>query len=77
VVLAATEWPEAVGQRGASGTADLARLLFSEYVLPLEIVSVLLLAAVIGGIFVAKREEQPEQSIVARPPVGQERELDT
>ena len=39
-----------VGDR-ASSTA-----LFSDFVLPFEIVSVLLLAAVIGGVFLAKRE---------------------
>jgi len=32
-------------------------LLFNQYVLPFEIVSVLLLAAVIGGVFLAKRDE--------------------
>ncbi len=37
-------------------TPDLARALFSDWVLPFEIVGVLLLAAVIGGIFLAKRE---------------------
>ena len=34
----------------------LARLLFNSYILPFEVVSVLLLMAVIGGIFLAKRE---------------------
>jgi NADH:ubiquinone oxidoreductase subunit 6 (subunit J) len=75
-VLASTDW-QALGVPAASGTADLARLLFRDYVLPFEIVSVLLLAAVIGGIFIARREQQPEQSIVARGPVGQERESGT
>ena len=37
-------------------TDDVARLLFSDFVLPFEVVSVLLLAAVIGGVFLAKRE---------------------
>ncbi len=40
-------------------TESLARLLFGEYVLPFEVVSVLLLAAVIGGVFIAKREDKP------------------
>jgi NADH:ubiquinone oxidoreductase subunit 6 (subunit J) len=53
----ATDWGE-VGQRLTTGTDDLARLLFNEYVLPLEIVSVLLLAAVIGGVYLAKREDR-------------------
>ena len=39
-----------------TGTAILAQVLFDQFVLPFEIVSVLLLAAVIGGIFLAKRE---------------------
>ena len=33
------------------------QVLFQQYVLPFEIVSVLLLAAVIGGVFLAKREQ--------------------
>ena len=38
-------------------TNDLAHLLFDRYVLAFEAVSVLLLAAVIGGVFLAKREK--------------------
>jgi len=38
-------------------TKDLANLLFGNYVLAFEAVSVLLLAAVIGGVFLAKREK--------------------
>jgi NADH:ubiquinone oxidoreductase subunit 6 (subunit J) len=37
-------------------TDALSQLLFHDFVLPFEIVSVLLLAAVIGGVFLAKRE---------------------
>lgn len=55
--VTATDWGN-VGQRVATGTNDLARLLFSDYVLPLEIVGVLLLAAVIGGVYLAKREDR-------------------
>ena len=32
------------------------QVLFRDFVLPFEVVSVLLLAAVIGGIYLAKRE---------------------
>ena len=53
--VASTDWLEA-GQRVRLGTSELARVLFQDYVLPFEIVSVLLLAAVIGGVFIAKRE---------------------
>ena len=46
------------GRASASGVAtdELVRVLFNDYVLPFEIVGVLLLAAVIGGVFLAKRE---------------------
>ena len=55
--VTATDWGEA-GARIATGTQALARLLFTDYVLPLEVVSVLLLAAVIGGVYLAKREDR-------------------
>jgi NADH-quinone oxidoreductase subunit J len=73
IVLSATQWPSETGRHEASSAPDLARLLFSEYVLPFEVVSVLLLAAVIGGIFVAKREDRPGERVTvatARGPVG-------
>lgn len=57
VVVASTAW-SAEAVRLASRTDDVARLLFDEYTLPFEAVSVLLLAAVIGGIFLAKREDR-------------------
>jgi len=37
-------------------TADLGRLLFTQYVLPFEIVSVLLLVAMVGVILLSKRD---------------------
>ena len=37
-------------------TKALATALFAEYTLPFEVVSVLLLSAVVGGVFLAKRE---------------------
>jgi len=55
VTLTATDWG-AVGTRIHTATDDLARVLFADYVLAFEVVSVLLLAAVIGAIYVAKRE---------------------
>jgi NADH:ubiquinone oxidoreductase subunit 6 (subunit J) len=56
VTVAATGWG-AAGERIHTDTDALASLLFRDYVLPFEVVSVLLLAAVIGGVFLAKREE--------------------
>ncbi len=55
VVVASTDWGE-TGRRIATNANDLAQTLFTDYTLPFEIVSVLLLAAVIGGVFLAKRE---------------------
>jgi NADH-quinone oxidoreductase subunit J len=40
----------------AGGTADLGRLLFTNYLLPFEILSVLLLVAMLGVILLSKKE---------------------
>ncbi len=58
LAVSATDWGE-VGTRVRLATDTLAQVLFRDYVLPFEVVSVLLLAAVIGGIFIAKREDEP------------------
>ena len=50
-----TTWPSG-GQRLWTATADVAHLLFRDYVLPFEAVSVLLTAAVVGGVYLARRE---------------------
>ena len=55
VAAAGTDWG-AVGAAVVSTSGDIANLLFDNYVLAFEAVSVLLLAAVIGGVFLAKRE---------------------
>lgn len=57
LVVLYTDWPAEGRQGTAAATIAVAQLLFSEYVLAFEVVSVLLLAAVIGGVFLAKREE--------------------
>src|SRR5690348_9116453 len=55
LAIAATDWGEAT-ERVRVATDALSKVLFDQYVLPFEIVSVMLLAAVIGGVFLAKRE---------------------
>jgi NADH:ubiquinone oxidoreductase subunit 6 (subunit J) len=55
VAVSATDWGE-LTRRTRLGTSVLSRILFEQFVFPFEIVSVLLLAAVIGGVFLAKRE---------------------
>jgi NADH-quinone oxidoreductase subunit J len=55
LAIVATDWGEEAA-RVAVDTRDMAITLFTSFVFPFEIVSVLLLAAVIGGVFLAKRE---------------------
>jgi NADH-quinone oxidoreductase subunit J len=55
LAVAATDWGEAAN-RIRLATKDMSAALFNDFVLPFEIVSVLLLAAVIGGVYLAKRE---------------------
>ncbi len=62
IAVSATGWPVAAGPMKVASDA-LAKLLFSDYVLPFEVVSVLLLAAVVGGIFLAKREDLEAPSL--------------
>jgi NADH:ubiquinone oxidoreductase subunit 6 (subunit J) len=55
LTVTATDWG-AVAERARNVTSTVARTLFDKFVLPFEVVGVLLLAAVIGGVFLAKRE---------------------
>ena len=55
LAIGATDWGEAA-KRVRLTAEDLSAVLFDKFVLPFEIVSVLLLAAVIGGVYLAKRE---------------------
>lgn len=43
-------------------TEDIGRAIFSNYVLPFEVVSVLLLAALVGAIVIARRDVAPPTS---------------
>jgi NADH-quinone oxidoreductase subunit J len=76
--VTATDWGE-VGERLRTTTDQLATILFNEYVLPFEVVSVLLLAAVIGGVFLARRDPgagdqgSPSASPGGRPVEGPQR----
>lgn len=61
VAVVATDW-------GATATViwtrtdELARVLFGDYLFAFEIVGVLLLAAVVGAVFLAKRERSAEDA---------------
>jgi NADH-quinone oxidoreductase subunit J len=60
ITILATTWP-AAGGRLVTATADVAHLLFNGYVLPFEVVSVLLTAAVVGAVYLARREAGPRE----------------
>jgi NADH-quinone oxidoreductase subunit J len=55
LAVSATDWGE-LAERIRLPTDRMSLVLFEQFVFPFEIVSVLLLAAVIGGVFLAKRE---------------------
>ena len=55
----------------AGKTMDIGRAMYSEYLLPVEIVGVLLMMAVIGAVILARRLAQPQLELV----VDKEREL--
>lgn len=64
-----TQWPLRVAERLWSATTEIALLLFADslYVLALQVIAVLLTAAVIGGVFLAKREDVPDPGTRERP----------
>lgn len=55
LAVSSTDWG-ALEERVRVATASMSEVLFTDFVFPFEIVSVLLLAAVIGGVYLAKRE---------------------
>jgi NADH-quinone oxidoreductase subunit J len=59
---------------GPSRTADVGTALFRDFVLPFEVVSVLLLAALVGAIVIARKEEAPEAPPEKRVPLVGRRE---
>jgi NADH-quinone oxidoreductase subunit J len=61
LAVVATDW-SALPARFETLTQKLAEVLFADWILAFEIVGVLLLAAVVGGVFLAKREREHEQS---------------
>jgi NADH:ubiquinone oxidoreductase subunit 6 (subunit J) len=75
VTIVNTSWPLAVGEVIWAATEDVARLMFEDplYVLALQVIAVMLTAAVVGGVFLAKREEAPDPGQASRAelePIG-------
>jgi NADH:ubiquinone oxidoreductase subunit 6 (subunit J) len=70
-----TDWPLRVAERLWSSTTDIALLLFNDalYVLALQVIALLLTAAVVGGVFLAKREDAPDPGERLRPELGRGR----
>jgi NADH:ubiquinone oxidoreductase subunit 6 (subunit J) len=60
--VAYTTWPLAMPAPIEQGARDVALLLFNDYILAFEAISLLLLAAVIGGIYLARRDTIPDPS---------------
>jgi NADH-quinone oxidoreductase subunit J len=56
-----TTWPLATTEVAAQGAREVAHLIFSRYVFGFEVVGLLLLAAVIGGVFLARRDRTDER----------------
>lgn len=61
VVVVATDW-DATATVIWTRTDELARVMFGDYLFAFEIVGVLLLAAVVGAVFLAKRERAAEDA---------------
>ncbi len=51
-----TVWDD--GSKDASGIEHVGGLLFTKYVVPFEVLSLILLAALLGSIYMAKKEEE-------------------
>ena len=51
-----TEWDDV--SKDASGIEHVGGLLFTKYVIPFEVLSLVLLAALLGSIYMAKKEEE-------------------
>jgi NADH:ubiquinone oxidoreductase subunit 6 (subunit J) len=66
-----TDWPLRVGERLWTSTTEVALLLFSDalYVMALQIIALMLTAAVVGGVFLAKREEARDPGERERPEI--------
>jgi NADH-quinone oxidoreductase subunit J len=61
-----TAWPAAVTDLLPADVRAVAALLFDEYLFPLQVVGLLLLAAVIGGLYLARRDEEMPETNVTR-----------
>ena len=68
-----TEWPHN-GEVFAADTRQIALVLFEDYLFAFEVLGVLLLAAVIGGLYLAKRDDEMPETNNLRQAVRDEEE---
>jgi len=61
VALVKTAWPVTEAHLPENNTFELGRQLLSTYVIPFEVVSLVLLAALIGAVIIS-RQDRPERS---------------
>lgn len=54
-----TAWYDSTETAQNPSTEELARMLFNDYALPFELVSLVLLVAIVGAVLLAKKERQP------------------
>ena len=55
-----------IDQRGVTRTDEIGQSIFERFVIPFEVVSLVLLAALIGGIVIARRDPDPEEVAAGR-----------
>jgi NADH-quinone oxidoreductase subunit J len=60
----------------AGNTLDIGRSMYTEYLLPVEIVGVLLMMAIIGAVILARRLSQPQLELVVEHELELRREED-
>lgn len=60
----------------AGKTMDIGRAMYTEYLLPVEIVGVLLMMAIIGSVMMARRMSQPQLELVVEQELEERHEED-
>ena len=69
-----TEWPKAVAEITAADPTGIALTLFGDYLFAFEVMGVLLLAAVIGSLYLARRDPDMPETNNAAPSTDDEEE---
>lgn len=59
-----------VVQTDVTRTEEIGQSIFERFVMPFEVVSVVLLAALIGGIVIARRDPEPDEVAAGREVIG-------